>query len=193
MSYRLIGLDLDGTLLSPDGKVSARSREAVQGVLSAGAEVCFATGRNWNESRSVFTATGHLDWAVVVGGAVVMDAAAGRIVHRRPMDGTLAAEVCAAFESVGQPAMALQDHEKSDVDYFISSEGGMKSRNRDVDEMDQDDVESCADAGHQAARSHASDQYRGGATRNGEVAGKADGSVRLSNRVPLHCCARAVG
>ena len=120
MLYRLIAIDLDGTLLNPQGRVSERTRSAVRRALDAGAIVCFATGRNWNESRPVFESVGHLDYAVTVGGAVVMDAAAGKIVHRKTMDGGLAAEVCGVLEGCGQEVLALQDHEVSDVDYLMS-------------------------------------------------------------------------
>jgi Cof subfamily protein (haloacid dehalogenase superfamily) len=120
MLYRLIAIDLDGTLLNPQGRVSERTRSAIHRVLDTGAIVCFATGRNWKESRPVFESVGHLSWAVTVGGAVVMDAAAGRIIHRRTMDGQLAAEVCRVLETGGNAVLALQDHEVSDVDYLVS-------------------------------------------------------------------------
>ena len=120
MPYRLIAIDLDGTLLNPQGRVSDRTRNAIHRVLGTGARVCFATGRNWRESRPIFDAVGHLDVAVTVGGAVVMDAVAGRILHRRTMNGTLAAEVCRVLEDGGNAVLALQDHEVSDVDYLTS-------------------------------------------------------------------------
>lgn len=119
----MIALDLDGTTLSPKGIVTPRTRAAIQSVLAAGADLCFATGRNWNESRAIFESAGHLDWAIVVGGAVVMNAD-GRIAVRRAMEPTLAAEVAGTIESLGQAAMALQDHENSDVDYLISAGSG---------------------------------------------------------------------
>src|SRR4051812_30912243 len=48
--YRMIAIDLDGTLLSPTGQVTPRAKQAVQRALNAGLLVCFATGRNWTES-----------------------------------------------------------------------------------------------------------------------------------------------
>ena len=71
MSYRLIAIDLDGTLLNPQGRVTERTKLAVHRALDAGAFVCFATGRNWNECRPVFAEVGHLSDAVTVGGAAV--------------------------------------------------------------------------------------------------------------------------
>ena len=50
----MIAIDLDGTLLSPDGRVTPRAKAAVHRALSAGLLVCFATGRNWTESKAVW-------------------------------------------------------------------------------------------------------------------------------------------
>jgi len=49
----MIAIDLDGTLLSPSGQVTPRAKAAIHKALNAGLLVCFATGRNWTESRAV--------------------------------------------------------------------------------------------------------------------------------------------
>ena len=71
--YRMIAIDLDGTLLSPVGQVTPRVKAAVHAALEAGLLVCFATGRNWTESRTVLEAIAHYPTAVFVGGAMIMD------------------------------------------------------------------------------------------------------------------------
>src|SRR5437763_1107728 len=71
--YRMIAMDIDGTLLSRAGAVTARTMTAVHRCLSAGLLVCCATWRNWTESRSVLDAVAHYDTAVFVGGAIVID------------------------------------------------------------------------------------------------------------------------
>src|SRR6185312_6696635 len=44
-SVRMIAVDMDGTLLGPDGHVSARNLAAIQAAERAGIEVVIATGR----------------------------------------------------------------------------------------------------------------------------------------------------
>jgi hydroxymethylpyrimidine pyrophosphatase-like HAD family hydrolase len=117
---RLIAIDLDGTLLTPAGEVSARSVKAVRAVVAAGYRVCFATGRNWTESRAVVEAVDHHGPAVFVGGAVVVDTRDGRVLHHAFMHPSLAADVCRFFERRGQAAMALQDTAVTGVDYLIT-------------------------------------------------------------------------
>jgi HAD superfamily hydrolase (TIGR01484 family) len=118
--FRMVGIDLDGTLLHPSGQVTARTRNAVQRIVSAGFRVCFATGRNWNESRPVLQKVGHFDTAVFVGGALVVDTRLDRVLHRTTMHGSLAIEVCRFFENHGLAALALQDFSVTGSDYLIS-------------------------------------------------------------------------
>jgi Cof subfamily protein (haloacid dehalogenase superfamily) len=120
--YRMIAIDMDGTLLSPTGEVTPRTREAVQNVLSAGFVVCFATGRNWTESERILDAVGHHDYAVFVGGAMVVDTRRRLTVHRTIMQPELAAEVCDFFEIRGHATLALQDTGAAGVDYLISQQ-----------------------------------------------------------------------
>src|SRR5690242_19075740 len=99
--YRMIAIDLYGTLLTPTGQVTPRPKAAVHKALSAGLLVCFATGRNWTESRDVIEAVERYATAVFVGGAMVIDTKQRVTLHRTMMDTALAAAVCAHLEQAG--------------------------------------------------------------------------------------------
>lgn len=116
----MIAIDLDGTLLSHDGKVTPRTKSAVHAALRAGLLVCFATGRNWTESKTVLDAVAHYDTAVFVGGAMVVDTGKQVTLHRTLMQPALAAAVCGFFERLGLAALALQDTGAAGVDYLAS-------------------------------------------------------------------------
>ena len=120
--YRLIAIDLDGTLLSPAGEVTPRAKAAVHRCLEAGLLVCFATGRNWTESQAILDAVNHYDSAVFVGGAMVVDTRNRVTLHRTMMAPDLAAELCAFIEDRGHAALALQDHGTAGVDYLVSGD-----------------------------------------------------------------------
>lgn len=120
--YRMIAIDLDGTLLSPKGTVTARAKAAVHQALKAGLLVCFATGRNWTESKAILDAVEHYDTAVFVGGAMVVDTRGEVTLHRTLMDGALAAELCAELERLGHAALALQDTAVAGVDYLVTAD-----------------------------------------------------------------------
>ncbi len=118
--FRLIAIDMDGTLLNPSGKVSDRTRAAVRRVVGAGFRVCFATGRNWNEARPVIKSVDHLDFAVFVGGALVVDTVRDVVLHRTTMHGSLAREICSFFETRGIAVEVLQDFSVTGSDYLIT-------------------------------------------------------------------------
>jgi Cof subfamily protein (haloacid dehalogenase superfamily) len=119
--YRMIAIDLDGTLLSPDGTVSPRNKAAVYRALKAGLLICFATGRNWTESQTILDAVAHSDTAVFVGGAMVIDTKHRQTLHRTAMQPELAREVCKVLEDLGHAALALQDTGRVGVDYLATA------------------------------------------------------------------------
>lgn len=118
--YRMIVLDLDGTLLSPAGEVTPRMKAAIHRALGAGLLVCFATGRNWTESREILETLEHYPTAVFVGGAMVMDTHHRATLHRTLMEPGLARQICVFLEAAGHAALALQDQGTAGVDYLVS-------------------------------------------------------------------------
>jgi Cof subfamily protein (haloacid dehalogenase superfamily) len=118
--YRLIVIDLDGTLLSPAGQVTPRTKQAIHRVLEADLLVCFATGRNWTESRDILDALNHYPTAVFVGGAMVVDTHKRVTLHRTMMQPALAGEVCGLLEQFGHASMALEDRGDAGLEYLIA-------------------------------------------------------------------------
>jgi HAD superfamily hydrolase (TIGR01484 family) len=119
--YRLIAIDLDGTLLSPKGLVTPRARDAVRSALSAGLLVCFATGRNLAESTTALDAIEHYGTAVFVGGAMVIDTGKKITLHRQMMQPELAREICGLLEAEGHAVLALVDDGSAGTHYLASS------------------------------------------------------------------------
>ena len=71
--YRLIALDIDGTLIGPDGRVSPANREAIARARAAGMKVVLCTGRSWQESEDVADQAGCDRVLVCQGGAALAD------------------------------------------------------------------------------------------------------------------------
>jgi Cof subfamily protein (haloacid dehalogenase superfamily) len=126
----MIAIDLDGTLLSPSGSVTPRTRAAVHRALDAGLLICFATGRSLRESQQALTDIGHRDLAVFVSGAIVIDAARQTVLHRKLMHADLARELCAFLEKRGQTVLALQDSREAGVDYLVTEGAPLNAATR---------------------------------------------------------------
>lgn len=81
----LIASDVDGTLLTPDERVSARTRQAVRAAVAAGAQFVLATGRPPRWIPPVVEALGFAPMAVCANGAVIYDSATDRVVSARTL------------------------------------------------------------------------------------------------------------
>ncbi len=85
-TIRMIAVDVDGTLLGLDGKVSERNRAALAMAAAAGVEVVIATGRRHSYAMRVLRGLGLSEETVLVSsnGAVVRTLGA-RLIERMHM------------------------------------------------------------------------------------------------------------
>lgn len=94
---KLISLDLDGTALNPEGRLSAGVKEAIARARAAGVRVIFNTGRPVPEAAA-FIREAQADTLVsTLGGAMVADCAAGKTLRRWDVAepwGARAVEIC---------------------------------------------------------------------------------------------------
>lgn len=79
---RMIALDVDGTLLTPRGEVTAETVRAIRTARERGVKVVLSTGRSVPEAVWLTGLTGCDSRAVCIGGAVVADVTDGRHLHR---------------------------------------------------------------------------------------------------------------
>lgn len=96
MTYRLIALDLDGTLLNSQGQVSERTAAALKAAHAAGIVVAPATARWYQAAIRPFQALGLQVPAIASAGADVR-AADSSVVEQRMLDGefaTFLADLC---------------------------------------------------------------------------------------------------
>jgi len=77
---KLISLDLDGTLLTPEGKITEASKRAIAKARAAGVRVVVNTGRNWQEAAWFAREAGCETLTSSVGGALVSDS--GKALRR---------------------------------------------------------------------------------------------------------------
>jgi Cof subfamily protein (haloacid dehalogenase superfamily) len=96
---RLLGTDLDGTLLRSDGTVSDRTRAALAGAAEAGLLVAFATGRPPRWLHEVADATGHTGIAVAANGAVLYDMATETVITEHVLSVELLTELTASLRA----------------------------------------------------------------------------------------------
>lgn len=82
---RMVACDLDGTIVRPDGSISARTVAALTACEQAGVQVVFVTGRPARWIAPVAEATGHRGVVVCANGAVVYDLRSQRVLATRAL------------------------------------------------------------------------------------------------------------
>lgn len=92
MSYKLIAVDLDDTLLRNDLLISKRAQKAIQKSIAMGAYVTFATGRMYRAALP-YAIELNLDLPLITYQGALVKYADGREVYHRPIQLDLAREV----------------------------------------------------------------------------------------------------
>lgn len=117
LRYKLLAVDLDGTLLDRGGKVSPENRAALHRAHLAGLKVVVCTGRSFTETRPVLDQIGlDLDATITVGGALINDAATGRTLERIEIDDHLGRDVLQWFRGQGHSVLWLVDRDREGFD-----------------------------------------------------------------------------
>ncbi len=130
MIYRLIGIDLDGTLLDRHGEVSKANLAAIAAAQVAGVLVVPCTGRAWSESRAMLAGIPGLDRGVFVGGAVVNHIATGQSLDLAIIEPHLALELVNFLYDVPEAVLVFQDAAMTGSDYLVTGKGTLSSNTR---------------------------------------------------------------
>lgn len=81
MKYRLLALDLDGTLIGPDLKVRPRDREAIRRAREAGLHLALATGRGFSITREYARDLGLATPVICYQGGLIRDPVSGEVLY----------------------------------------------------------------------------------------------------------------
>jgi hydroxymethylpyrimidine pyrophosphatase-like HAD family hydrolase len=117
--YDLIAIDLDGTLLGSDRRVSDRNIEALDAARSAGLRVAICTGRGLVECDAILRDIRQLDPVVVAGGSIVGCPVTRGTLHRFCLDPALVADAARRLLSHRHPVMVLKDPATAGYDYLM--------------------------------------------------------------------------
>jgi 5-amino-6-(5-phospho-D-ribitylamino)uracil phosphatase len=116
MHYRLLALDVDGTLLDPAGELRPTVRDAVLAVQQRGLRVVLCTGRRFRTARPLAQAL-QLDGPLVVhNGALVKDLASGQTLQQSYIAAEMYHPALALLRRLSTPMMYVDAfHENVDI------------------------------------------------------------------------------
>jgi Cof subfamily protein (haloacid dehalogenase superfamily) len=105
VSTRLVAVDLDGTLIGSDLKISEADRAAIGHVVAAGLHIVLATGRLFGASRPFAVELGLHGPLIALQGGAIYDLDSGDLLHVAPLSATVA---LAAYDALLPKAYHLQ-------------------------------------------------------------------------------------
>jgi Cof subfamily protein (haloacid dehalogenase superfamily) len=86
MNYRMIALDVDGTLLNDDHELTPRVKEAVRAASAKGIEIVLATGRGTTSALPVLEELGLKGTLITHNGASVVDSETHEVLNMTEID-----------------------------------------------------------------------------------------------------------
>jgi Cof subfamily protein (haloacid dehalogenase superfamily) len=111
VSYRVLLVDLDGTVRSRSLGITEGVRAAVAAARARGVRVCVATGRMWRSAEPWVRTLGADSPAILYNGGQVLDFTADRILYERrlPREAALAALAVIRRATEVQPLLYIRD------------------------------------------------------------------------------------
>jgi Cof subfamily protein (haloacid dehalogenase superfamily) len=100
MNYRILAVDMDGTVLNSEKKISPPTDAAIHRALEEGYQVLFCTGRNLIEVQSYLDLFPEMRYVILCSGGVVKDLQTGANLHHRTLDYDLAKQVIREAEGM---------------------------------------------------------------------------------------------
>jgi len=117
--YRLLALDIDGTLAGRDGGINARTAEAVAKAAAAGVRPVLCTGRRYRRALPVARSLGLNAPIVCDSGAIVKEPSDHRTLWRADVPLEPLTEVLALLRDRGEPAVSILDHGEAGPDFVV--------------------------------------------------------------------------
>ena len=129
MAYRFVALDLDGTVLDPEKRITAGVAAAVARVRGAGLRVVLCTGRMVRSSEGYWRELRLRSPLIAYNGGMVKDLVNGQVLLHRPLDLPTTLEVVAFGRELGLNFQAYENDEM-----FVECDGeGVREYSRTYD------------------------------------------------------------
>ena len=84
--YKLIAIDLDGTLLNSYGLISEKNRETIKKAQENGIKIVLASGRTTNSVKSLAEELGGNEYIICGNGSLIYDLKKDEIIYDKFID-----------------------------------------------------------------------------------------------------------
>ena len=99
--YRLIALDIDGTLANSDGKITARTKKVIHRVAQTGATIVVATGRRFITAKPRVSQLEFPEVLLAAHNGAILKRLNGELLHHQLLPCTIAKKVVQIAKELG--------------------------------------------------------------------------------------------
>lgn len=130
MRYRLIAIDLDGTLLCPQGRASTENLDAMHAAHAQGVHILPCTGRGWREARGVIAGLPDAELGIFNTGAIVARTSDGTTIDAAPMPRETVVALIELLRGRPEAVLLYTDPDRTGVEYIATGDGRMTDNTR---------------------------------------------------------------
>lgn len=118
--FRILALDIDGTVLDSRGTLRPRTFEAIHRAMNAGIRPVLCTGRRYRRAVDIARAL-RLDAPLICNsGALVKEPEGNRTLWRADLGRDLLVEILSLFDAKGELAVSFTDRPLDDFDFLVA-------------------------------------------------------------------------
>lgn len=117
-NFRMLGLDLDGTLLTETFEIESTTADRLASLMSRGVEIVLCSGRRFSSAVRYAHELGLTTPIVVNNGTIVKDVASGRTLYAEYLSRESAVGLLRLLKEMNLPAVVLAD-DSAEYDYCV--------------------------------------------------------------------------
>jgi hydroxymethylpyrimidine pyrophosphatase-like HAD family hydrolase len=120
--YRMVAIDLDGTLLRKDGTMGERTRLALQAAVRQGIKVVICTGRRFRTTLPILAELQLAVPVIVHGGQLIKDAGTYETLHHNYLSEDFSMNVVKFLKAHGVTPIVYVDLFTQGIDIYLDNE-----------------------------------------------------------------------
>ncbi len=118
--YRLLALDVDGTLLDADGQLRPRTTQAVALAQQHGIRTVLCTGRRYRRALPIALELGLTSPLICNSGALMKDTTSHKTLWRADLSTEVLKKVLDVFDRFGEPSISFSDNRPEESDFLVT-------------------------------------------------------------------------
>ncbi|WP_435006404.1 HAD family hydrolase [Tundrisphaera lichenicola] len=118
--FKILALDIDGTILDREGNLRDRTIHAVNRAAEAGIRPILCTGRRYRRALSIAEKLGIHGPLVCNSGAILKDSTEHRTLWRADFEEGLLGEILNIFHHRNEPVLSFTDRSNESLDFLVS-------------------------------------------------------------------------